>query len=861
MVADQRKKRVNVASLVGCTSREQYRVKRRKLELPQHGLSMRPNISLEWDNKKKSVVSKREQIGISRRHMIPFIKPSYRNDNILADVCCVPHEIFELENLCGVLSFEVWQTHLSEKERNFLSRFLPKEAELDTIVRELLAGENFHFGNPFLEWQAGASLCFGELHPDNVLHEKQSLKACKKAYYSDLQKYHNVMIENLQMWKIKWAGCKDPEVDNMQQILRFKKRAEKSMPPLESRFCDTEEKLVATPESCSWANSEKAYTEKLHKHNIQCGDGAKYMSYIKVSKEQHERVKSSMKHAGNSIQPISLNNVLGSIDALNVQPFERFEEEERKKLHDYWLKLANKDILEGFARWRKRQLQRQQLTWSLVEEMEQKLEQEEGVEKEQSDGLLQEQIDNEEAIHEMATEIEDEKETKTDYILQKQTHDDTEKVEEDDDIPDHAFVQDHNHQQIASINNSPRVSTLLIEAPNAAFLHNQLQQQIGSLNSNPQINSMEIESHDSSASAKADEGPPIVSEYSGNQNNLHIPVSQGHPLPSASDVWSAGDVHVSIYHSTATSDGFASTQELSLGHPQFIQEERAQILDLERDRQDEDAQKDMLHRQSDDMSFFSSYSNQDRNELLQSFFKDQSSLSLHLEQKHSGLEFQPGNDLIMEAGQFPGHMGDHIHPSLPLDLRQKRLNDLYMHENFQESMYSDGGQYTMPRQEHLPVNVHDWATANTIRVSAPSQRLLNSGELSQNWYMGDNGARDGWPCFEGAVGIHSLSSGSNSDQTLFSLLSECNEGRTGSSYDSMGSTERFVQARNYSGMAGGIPSSNNVLEQSPNPLNYLSGHEAAAGLKINNLGWMGIPQHNSGIQESMGKPFLRSWNQ
>lgn len=58
---------------------------------------------------------------------------------------------------------------------------------------------------------------------------------------------------------------------------------------------------------------------------------------LQVSREQHERVKSSMKHAGNSIQPRSLNNVLGSFDTLNVQPFARFEEEESKKLHDYWL--------------------------------------------------------------------------------------------------------------------------------------------------------------------------------------------------------------------------------------------------------------------------------------------------------------------------------------------------------------------------------------------------------------------------------------------------------------------------------------------------------------------------------------------
>lgn len=58
---------------------------------------------------------------------------------------------------------------------------------------------------------------------------------------------------------------------------------------------------------------------------------------LQVSREQHERVKSSMKHSGNSIQPRALNNVLGVIDALNVQPFERFEEEERKKLHEHWL--------------------------------------------------------------------------------------------------------------------------------------------------------------------------------------------------------------------------------------------------------------------------------------------------------------------------------------------------------------------------------------------------------------------------------------------------------------------------------------------------------------------------------------------
>ena len=102
-----------------------------------------------------------------------------------------------------------------------------------------------------------ASICLGDLHPDNVLSEEQSLKAAKKTYYSFLENYHTEyvvlvnfpdyfltffrpiispplpflglsyfltfasMIENLQMWKDKWSGCKDPEVDFMQNIWRL----------------------------------------------------------------------------------------------------------------------------------------------------------------------------------------------------------------------------------------------------------------------------------------------------------------------------------------------------------------------------------------------------------------------------------------------------------------------------------------------------------------------------------------------------------------------------------------------------------------------------------------------------------------
>ncbi|KAL3630892.1 hypothetical protein CASFOL_023876 [Castilleja foliolosa] len=908
MAADQRKKRVNAASLVGCTSREQYRLKRKKMRVQKHDLNMRPSISLEWDTEKKSVVPKREQIGITQRHLISFLEPGSRGHSTLADVFSVPQEIFELENLSDVLSYEVWQSHLSDSERRFLSQFLPKAPEPDRNVRDLLAGDNFHFGNPCVKW--GASLCSGELHPDNIIREEKSLKAVKKTYFSDLQKYHSGMIENLQTWKEKWASCKDPEVDIVQNMWIFRQREERSVPPSETRLCGNEENLVATPESYSWTNSEIAYSsdnqnmgavygesrrrngflkkisdnsfsglkvvgavsnkgEQLHKRNIQHTDGAKYMSYIKVSREQHERAKSSMKkHASNSIHPRSLNNVLGTTDAPNVQPYERFVEEEKKKLHQHWLKLATKDVPEGLASWRKRQLRRQELKRSLVEEIEQKVEcqttpdeeirdsqdkqielsddsseeeekeeQEEvlpsiiieGVVKEQSDDESLQEQDSEEASQEMETNI---KEVKSDDIFEDST------MTGDEDMPDPIFIEDDDNQQdqIASLNHSPR--SAMITPPSPVFYQDhQHQQKMSLLNSNnPQgnNNSIEIEPN-GNTSAKIDEEdhPSIASEY---------PVD---PLPSSSDVWPIGDVHGSYYQSTAPNSGY------TLGNnPQFIL-----------DNKDAATGKDMLlnnnrqHTTTDDMSFFSPYSNPDRNELLHSLFKGPSNLT-----------YPTGNDLMLEAGnQFPGHF------------RRPNNDHLYLHYHnhhniHQESMYNGGRFASMSRQDDMgAVNIHDWtAVNNSVRMPVPS----NHQSLYNHYSNGMTTTHGGWPPLE-VGGTHSLGSIRNSDQTLFSVLSECNELPPRVSYDTVGS----IQAGNYmssgnSGIGVGIHpgSSSSFVQQqssmaSSNPLNYLNVHEAAkmnnsssSNNTNNNLGWMGIPQQN--LESLSNKSsFLRSWNQ
>lgn len=190
MAAAQRRKRLNGVSVGGCSPLEQYRMKKSKLGLPQNGLNSKSNISLQWDESKKKVIAKQEQIGISRRILKPFTDSVSGSKNVLghlADAFSVPQETFELENLTEVLSHEVaislllllhiillqivlfeaqvllhpfvwnllqvWQTQLSEEERNYLKQFLPSAQNAEQVVEALLAGENFHFGSPFLKWQ------------------------------------------------------------------------------------------------------------------------------------------------------------------------------------------------------------------------------------------------------------------------------------------------------------------------------------------------------------------------------------------------------------------------------------------------------------------------------------------------------------------------------------------------------------------------------------------------------------------------------------------------------------------------------------------------------------------------------------
>lgn len=356
-----------------------------------------------------------------------------------------------------------------------------------------------------------------------------------------------------------------------------------------------------------------------------------------------------------------------------------------------------------------------------------------------------------------------------------------------------------------------------------------------------------------------------VSGYLQNLTNTDTVISQGVHL-SPTDVWPLANTPHSYYGSTASHE-YSSTAGMPLVHPQVNDDHRSHLIDLESDLQVVESGKGLLHRQSGDDSFkqsedgtFDSYPNQDRNELLQSLFKGQGVLSYHQEQKETSLDFQPNSNVLMEGGHFPGHFQEQPHSSLPMQQGQKRENDGYLRHNLSENIYSDGGRFLIPRQESLtPISMQDWAV-NNVRLPPRLQSQVNGGELlSQNWFSGEHQVRGGWTRSDSiSVTSQSIGSGSGGDQSLFSVLSHCNQLRSDSPHHPSGSNEQFISSRNY-GMVGGITPRISNAPQATHSLDYMSGREAASSLLPDDMGWMGLPHQNSGLHDPMGKPYLRSW--
>ena len=446
---------------------------------------------------------------------------------------------------------------------------------------------------------------------------------------------------------------------------------------------------------------------------------------------------------------------------------------------------------------------------------------------------------------------------------------------DEDNVSSGSKVQDHNEDDVSSGNELQDQAEDRVQNDQSSWKDDEFSVARSPENQSPhdsyvsgsdEFNPMSMKLEKNIVSPKSDDASPKKVDYSRNMNTQDVSINDGPPFNSSSDVWQAVEMPHSFYDSAVTHEYTA--RGLSLANPQVNEEERTGLIDLEADLHQEETGKELLHRQLDE-STFSSYQSQDRSDLLQSFFKEEGVLSYHHEQKGSELDFQAPNNVIMGDGQFSSHFKEPLQTSLTLDQGQRRANEVYMPENMSQNIYSNAERYLAPRQDRLvprqdslaAVNMTDW-TANTARIAAPSQSQLNTGDFSgQHWFPADHQVRGGWHGSDGSsLSSHSLGAAANSDQSLFSILSQCNQLRSGGSNDSVRNTDQFLAQRTYGVVDAGTSRTNAVASHASHPLEYFSGREAPSGLVPDDMAWVSLPHQNSAIHDQMGKPYLRSWH-
>ncbi|KAG9453748.1 hypothetical protein H6P81_006652 [Aristolochia fimbriata] len=118
----------------------------------------------------------------------------------------VPLNLYDLPDLCEILSLDTWNNCLTEDERFYLAEFLP-DMDQETFIRtlkELFSGSNFHFGSPLSELfnRLKGGLC----EPRVALYQ-QGLKFLeKRRHYHLLHKYQNTMVDSLIQIKDAWEN-------------------------------------------------------------------------------------------------------------------------------------------------------------------------------------------------------------------------------------------------------------------------------------------------------------------------------------------------------------------------------------------------------------------------------------------------------------------------------------------------------------------------------------------------------------------------------------------------------------------------------------------------------------------------------
>ncbi|KAG0466273.1 hypothetical protein HPP92_017853 [Vanilla planifolia] len=122
-------------------------------------------------------------------------------------ICSVPYELYELENLKEILSVEAWNLYLTEEERLHLTAFLP-DMDHETFkftILELLNGGNLYFGSPL---EMFFHRLKGGFYSLRVAHYREGLKLLQeKRFCHSLMSYHESMAKKFVEMRKAWSNC------------------------------------------------------------------------------------------------------------------------------------------------------------------------------------------------------------------------------------------------------------------------------------------------------------------------------------------------------------------------------------------------------------------------------------------------------------------------------------------------------------------------------------------------------------------------------------------------------------------------------------------------------------------------------
>lgn len=135
--------------------------------------------------------------------------------------CCIPFELYDLPDLHGILSLDVWNDCLTEEERFGLTKYLP-DMDQDMFMltlKELFEGGNFHFGSPITKLY---QMLKGGLCEPRVALYRQGLNFFQThQHFHLLRRHQDSMVSSFLQMKEAWQNCKGYGIEEKLRVLNI----------------------------------------------------------------------------------------------------------------------------------------------------------------------------------------------------------------------------------------------------------------------------------------------------------------------------------------------------------------------------------------------------------------------------------------------------------------------------------------------------------------------------------------------------------------------------------------------------------------------------------------------------------------